>query len=261
MAAHVWPDRRPTLEGGLRASSSAARGSIQGTVRSLVGASERTCSEPRTRRQARVAQVALGADRGRRTGGHARSVSCVSSEPSFAMPPRSSPARVRLRSSGSRSYSSRSRTFGGLFVGPIRDAILTKSRIVVAAGALLVVAVVIAPVGHDIWSYAMYGRIVSVHHASPYTHVPADYPHDPLLHLVGWRRTPSVYGPGFVGLAALGYGVHRLVCGRDPAVLPGYRGARARRGDGDRVAPDPRSSRVRVRRSQPGADRGRDRRP
>jgi hypothetical protein len=98
-------------------------------------------------------------------------------------------------------------SFGALFIRPVRAAVLTKSRIVAVSAALLLVAVAVSPVGHDMWSYAMYGRIVSAHHASPYTHVPADYPHDPLLPLVGWRHTPSVYGPGFVALAAAGTSV------------------------------------------------------
>ncbi len=98
-------------------------------------------------------------------------------------------------------------SFGGLFVRPVRDAVLTKGRVVAVSGALLLVAVAVPPVGHDMWSYAMYGRMVSVHGVSPYTHVPADYPNDPLLSLVGWRNTPSVYGPGFVAVAAVGTAV------------------------------------------------------
>lgn len=56
----------------------------------------------------------------------------------------------------------------------------------------------------DLWSYAMIGRIVARYHASPYTHVPANYPHDPLLALVAreWRHTPSLYGPAFSALSA-----------------------------------------------------------
>ena len=97
--------------------------------------------------------------------------------------------------------------FGGLFVPAVRARVLTPRRVVTAAGVLLVIAVLAPPAGsHDIWSYAMYGRLVSVHHVSPFTHVPADFPHDPMLHLVarGWRHTGSVYGPGFVALSAVG---------------------------------------------------------
>jgi alpha-1,6-mannosyltransferase len=55
----------------------------------------------------------------------------------------------------------------------------------------------------DLWWYAIYGRILAVYHASPYTHVAAQYPHNPLLALVGhtWRHTPSVYGPAFTALS------------------------------------------------------------
>ncbi len=57
----------------------------------------------------------------------------------------------------------------------------------------------------DLWWYAIYGRILAVYHASPYTHVAAQYPHNPLLGLVGhtWRHTPSVYGPAFTALSGL----------------------------------------------------------
>jgi alpha-1,6-mannosyltransferase len=57
----------------------------------------------------------------------------------------------------------------------------------------------------DLWWYAIYGRILAVYHASPYTHYAAQYPHDPLLALVGhtWRHTPSVYGPAFTAVSGL----------------------------------------------------------
>ena len=50
----------------------------------------------------------------------------------------------------------------------------------------------------------MYGRIVAAHHASPYTRLPASFPHDPMLYRVGrsWRHTYSVYGPAFTALSA-----------------------------------------------------------
>ncbi|MEP6623688.1 MAG: glycosyltransferase 87 family protein, partial [Acidimicrobiia bacterium] len=66
-------------------------------------------------------------------------------------------------------------------------------------------AIVVAPHdSHDLWSYAMYGRIVSVHHASPWVTLPAQFRGDPFLTLVapGWRHTTSIYGPAFTFLAA-----------------------------------------------------------
>src|SRR5262249_28915388 len=57
-----------------------------------------------------------------------------------------------------------------------------------------------------LWSYAMYGRTVSVHHASPYEHDPADYADDPFLQHVSpiWRHRSSVFGPLWVSDAAIG---------------------------------------------------------
>ncbi len=76
-----------------------------------------------------------------------------------------------------------------------------------AAGALMLLAIALSPMGsHDVWSYTMYGRMVSHYGVSPYTHVPHDFPHDPFLPLVarGWRNTSSVYGPVFVVFSAIG---------------------------------------------------------
>jgi alpha-1,6-mannosyltransferase len=86
-------------------------------------------------------------------------------------------------------------------------AVLDIRVLAVVIGVLLTVAVARAPAtSHDLWSYTMYGRMVSQYGVSPYTHVPLDFPHDPFLHLVGsgWRGTPSVYGPVFVALSAAG---------------------------------------------------------
>jgi len=75
----------------------------------------------------------------------------------------------------------------------------------VAIAVVLVAAVVTPPrISKDLWSYTMYGRIVTVHRANPYVDVPAKFPSDPFLKRVGprWRKTASVYGPLFVGTAA-----------------------------------------------------------
>jgi hypothetical protein len=75
-----------------------------------------------------------------------------------------------------------------------------------AVAGYCAVAVLIPPreTGDALW-YALYGRIVAVHHESPYTHVPARFPHDPLLKLTGfgWAHVPSVYGPLFTAISAL----------------------------------------------------------
>ena len=93
---------------------------------------------------------------------------------------------------------------------PALRAALTVRITLVASVVLTVGAVVLPPSeSHDLWSYAMDGRIVSQYGASPYVHSPAHYPHDGFLHLVGsgWRATRSVYGPLFTGISAALTGV------------------------------------------------------
>ncbi len=79
--------------------------------------------------------------------------------------------------------------------------------VTVAIGFVIVMAVVTpSRSSNDLWSYTMYGRTVTVHHANPYRRVPADYPSDPFITRVSprWRHTGSVYGPLFVGVASAG---------------------------------------------------------
>jgi hypothetical protein len=93
-----------------------------------------------------------------------------------------------------------------LVVAEIRRPLLGAVPLAVVAGALLIVAVVFPPrTSHDLWSYAMYGRITATHHADPYRTTPASFPHDPALPRVdpAWRHQRSVYGPIFTGASAL----------------------------------------------------------
>jgi alpha-1,6-mannosyltransferase len=79
--------------------------------------------------------------------------------------------------------------------------------IVAAIGLLFVVAVSVAPrTSNDLWSYTIYGRMVSVYGDSPYDKVPVDFRSDPFFARVSprWQHRGSVYGPAFVGFAAAG---------------------------------------------------------
>src|SRR5438105_5476963 len=103
-----------------------------------------------------------------------------------------------------------------LLVWSLARAVTLKPRaLVVACVALMIVAIAV-PVrsSKDVYAYIMYGRIVAQHHASPYTHVPADFPDDPALRRVqpAFRETGSVYGPVFTGFSAAGMSV----CGASP---------------------------------------------
>ena len=73
--------------------------------------------------------------------------------------------------------------------------------------ALLGVAISKRPIGsQDVWSYVMQGRMIVVHHASPYVHRPTEYAADRFASLVplGWRSSRSPYGPLFSVVSAVG---------------------------------------------------------
>ncbi len=91
-----------------------------------------------------------------------------------------------------------------VLVPALRGA-LSMRMVLVASLLLMTVAVVEPPSeSRDLWSYAMNGRIVEHYGNSPYTHAPAEYPHDPLLAQIDatWRHTRSLYGPAFTAVSA-----------------------------------------------------------
>ncbi|MDQ1520464.1 MAG: hypothetical protein QOI55_1537, partial [Actinomycetota bacterium] len=84
---------------------------------------------------------------------------------------------------------------------------LTIALVATALIASTVVALSVPPrFTGDLWAYAASGRTLAVHHVNPWTHSPADFPHDPIFRLVAgpWAHTPSVSGPLFTGISALG---------------------------------------------------------
>jgi alpha-1,6-mannosyltransferase len=97
-------------------------------------------------------------------------------------------------------------SLAALVVLELRRPLLRATAVAAVAAALLVAAVAFPPrTSHDVWSYAMYGRITAIHHADPYTAPPARFPADPALQRVdpGWRHARSVYGPVFTGASAV----------------------------------------------------------
>jgi alpha-1,6-mannosyltransferase len=96
----------------------------------------------------------------------------------------------------------------GAFVYALRLAWrgrLSLTRVVVVAVILHAIALVIPLfLSRDVYSYAMYGRMVSVHGVNPYVEIPASFIDDPVYPLVSvdWIDSPSVYGPAFVAVSA-----------------------------------------------------------
>lgn len=55
----------------------------------------------------------------------------------------------------------------------------------------------------DLFNYVSYGRALSVYGKNPYIATPRAFPTEPVLRYIGWKGTPSVYGPLFNYMAAL----------------------------------------------------------
>jgi len=86
-----------------------------------------------------------------------------------------------------------------------RAPMLRREPVFGLAAVLLLLAVVVPERrSRDLWQYATYGRMVTVHHVSPYTHAPDDFPDDPFSARLDpvWRDRVCVYGPVFVVVSA-----------------------------------------------------------
>ncbi|HLI57303.1 MAG TPA: glycosyltransferase 87 family protein, partial [Actinomycetota bacterium] len=84
---------------------------------------------------------------------------------------------------------------------------LSRQAVLWSSVVLVIVAVVVAPRNSDdVWSYAMYGHMVSHYHVNPYTVSPLSFSGDPWFWRVSvwWQDTRSVFGPLFTGVSALG---------------------------------------------------------
>ena len=79
-------------------------------------------------------------------------------------------------------------------------------KMVVGAIAVMLVCAVATPSSQskDVFSYAMYGRIVTEHHTNPYNSYPMHFEGDPMRRHVSWvwQRTPDIYGPAFTVVMA-----------------------------------------------------------
>lgn len=100
-----------------------------------------------------------------------------------------------------------SAAFTFLLVMEARLPLLDRRLVLGASIVLIAVAVVVPPrESADVWSYAMYGRIVDHFHADPYRVSPLAFSGDPWFWRVSiwWQDTRSVYGPAFTTVSALG---------------------------------------------------------
>jgi hypothetical protein len=54
----------------------------------------------------------------------------------------------------------------------------------------------------DVYSYALYGRVVALHAGNPFVQPPAHFAFDPFLTRVTWKQVPSIYGPVWMLICA-----------------------------------------------------------
>jgi hypothetical protein len=77
---------------------------------------------------------------------------------------------------------------------------------VIVVGVLLHVLALATPLflSRDVYSYGIYGRMVSEYGVNPFVTTPEAFPQDPLFPFVSedWSDSPSVYGPAFAALSA-----------------------------------------------------------
>ncbi|HEX9315228.1 MAG TPA: glycosyltransferase 87 family protein, partial [Actinomycetota bacterium] len=100
-----------------------------------------------------------------------------------------------------------SAAFAFLLVMEARRPLLDPKLILWSSIVLIAIAVVVPPrESADVWSYAMYGRMVDHFHANPYRVSPLTFSGDPWFWRVSvwWQDTRTVYGPAFTGVSALG---------------------------------------------------------
>jgi hypothetical protein len=85
------------------------------------------------------------------------------------------------------------------YMAVVASAASVGRRILWAVIVGLLGLFVLAPplLSQDVFSYIAYGRLAARHGLDPYVAVPADRPEDPVVPFVGWRFTPSTYGPAF----------------------------------------------------------------
>jgi hypothetical protein len=80
-------------------------------------------------------------------------------------------------------------------------------RAVLVAAAVIQLTPLAGPLllSTDAWTYWEYGRIAAVHGGNPYVDTPSEFSADPAYDYAGaaWRKTTSVYGPGFTLLSEL----------------------------------------------------------
>ncbi len=91
-----------------------------------------------------------------------------------------------------------------VLLGWARGTLPVKLLVGAIAVTLLLAVATPSSQSGDVYSYAMYGRIVTEHHRSPWLTYPMHFEGDPMRRHVGsmWQRTGDIYGLGFTTVMA-----------------------------------------------------------
>ena len=78
-----------------------------------------------------------------------------------------------------------------------------STRAVIAWSVAIIALACVGPplFSHDLFAYAVYGRLVVFHHANPYVQTPSVAPHDLFYPYNPWTHVRSVYGPVFTEIS------------------------------------------------------------
>ena len=91
--------------------------------------------------------------------------------------------------------------FVGVLLASHHGGVSTRS--VVGWSIVLIALTTLGPplFSHDLYLYALYGRMWVFHHANPYVQTPSAAPHDPFFSYTPWDHLRSLYGPVFTILS------------------------------------------------------------
>jgi alpha-1,6-mannosyltransferase len=90
-------------------------------------------------------------------------------------------------------------TMYAAYVAVVTWADVVRPRVLAAAIVAVTIVFALGPVlfSRDAMGYIGYARLGELHRLNPYAHGLAAAPHDAILPWIGWRRSPTPYGPLF----------------------------------------------------------------
>ena len=92
--------------------------------------------------------------------------------------------------------------FLGVLLASRHGGVTTRAVVGWSVGLIALACIGPPLFSHDLFGYAIYGRLLVFHHANPYVQTPSAAPHDLFYPYNPWTHYRSPYGPGFTDIAA-----------------------------------------------------------